>query len=152
MAIDIDRGAAFRAPDRAHVMRQGIHDQILGLLMLLASVVLLLFPMATQDGSKDAQVNELIVGLVVAFAAGARVYRGGGVRSDALVGLAGVWLILSPFVLDTRNTAVPTASRTLDIVIGSVLVVLSLVSAAVWWLDRTRRTARGAHRKTPRAA
>ncbi|MFC8176206.1 hypothetical protein [Streptomyces sp. NPDC057325] len=38
-------------------------------MMLVTSVVVLLFPMTTQDGPKDAQVNELAVGLVVAFAA-----------------------------------------------------------------------------------
>ncbi|MFC8791380.1 SPW repeat domain-containing protein [Streptomyces cinereoruber] len=139
MAIQVDRGATPRVPDRTHVLRQGVHDQILGLLMLAVSVVVLLFPMATHDGPKDAQVNELVVGLVVAFAAGARLYRGGGVWSDAVVGLAGAWLIASPFVLDAQNTAVHTADRMLCIVAGSVLVVLSLVSAAVWWSDRGSR-------------
>ncbi|MFF5638792.1 hypothetical protein [Streptomyces sp. NPDC012825] len=149
MAIHVDRGTVPRVPDRSHVLRQGAHDQILGLLMLVTSVVVLLFPMATQDGPKDAQVNELVVGLVVAFAASTRLYRGGGLWSDAVVGVAGAWLIASPFVLGAQNTAVHTADRMLCIVAGSVLVVLSLVSAAVWWSDRAARqkSAGASHRE-----
>ncbi|MEV7671663.1 hypothetical protein [Streptomyces sp. NPDC088752] len=149
MAIHADRGTVPRVPDPSHVLRQGAHDQILGLLMLVTSVVVLLFPMATHDGPKDAQVNELVVGLVVAFAAGTRLYRGGGLWSDAVVGLAGAWLIASPFVLDTQNTAVHTADRMLCVVAGSVLVVLSLVSAVVWRSDRAgrERSAAASHRE-----
>ncbi|MFI8910233.1 hypothetical protein ACIGW4_01225 [Streptomyces sp. NPDC053513] len=68
--------------------------------MPAVSVLLLVMPMATQAGSKDAQIDEMLVGLVVAFTAGWRVYRGGSLRSDAVVGLAGVWLLVAPFVLD----------------------------------------------------
>ncbi|MFC8293575.1 hypothetical protein ACFUJ0_22955 [Streptomyces sp. NPDC057242] len=141
MAVHADRGAVPRVSDRSHVLRRGAHDQILGLLMLVTAVVVLLFPMATQDGPKDAQVNELVVGLVVAFTAGMRLYRGGGLLSDAVVGLAGAWLIASPFVLGVQNTAVHTADLMLCVVAGSVLVVLSLVSAAVWRSDRAGRKA-----------
>ncbi|MEU0404327.1 hypothetical protein ABZ318_29710 [Streptomyces sp. NPDC006197] len=140
MVVHIDRGLTPRVSDPPHVLRQGAHDQILGLLMLAVSVLLLVMPMATQVGPKDAQMNEMLVGLVVAFTAGRRIYRGGGLWSDAVVGLAGVWLLVSPFVLDAQNTAVDTADRTLAIVAGSVLVVLSAASVLLWWLDRRRRT------------
>ncbi|GAA3389223.1 SPW repeat domain-containing protein [Streptomyces roseoviridis] len=140
MVIHIDRGLKPRVANPPHVLRQGAHDQLLGLLMLVVSAVLLLMPMATQTGPKDAQINEMLVGLVVAFTAGRRVYRGGGLWSDAVVGLAGVWLVISPFVLDAQNTAVHTADRMLAIVAGGVLVVLSAASMVLWWLDR-RRTA-----------
>ncbi|MBT2442091.1 hypothetical protein J7E93_18670 [Streptomyces sp. ISL-36] len=138
MVIHIDRGLTERVSNPAHALRQGAHDQVLGLLMLAVAMVLLLMPMATQAGPKDAQVNEMVVGLVVAFTAGLRIYRGGGPRSDALVGAAGVWLVISPFVLDMQNTAVHTADRLLALVAGSVLVVLSLVSLLIWRLDRKR--------------
>ncbi|WP_225799984.1 hypothetical protein [Streptomyces sp. NK15101] len=140
MVIQIDRGLTPRVSDPAHVLRQGAHDQILGLLMLAVSVLLLLVPMATQAGPKDAQINEMLVGLVVAFTAGWRIYRGGSLRSDAVVGLAGAWLIVSPLVLDAQNTAVDTADRVLALVAGSALVVLSLVSLLIWRSDRRRRT------------
>ncbi|MFE6224214.1 hypothetical protein [Streptomyces sp. NPDC057854] len=138
MVVHIDRGLRPRISDPSHVLRRGAHDQILGLLMLAVAVLLLLMPMATQVGPKDAQINEMLVGLVVAFAAGWRVYRGGNLRSDTVVGLAGVWLFVSPFVLDVQNTAVHTADRMLAIVAGGVLIVLSAASALLWRLDRKR--------------
>jgi peptidoglycan/LPS O-acetylase OafA/YrhL len=138
MVIHIERGLRPRVSDPSHVLRQGVHDQILGLLMFAVGVLLLVMPMITETGPKDAQMNELLVGLVVAFTAGWRVYRGAGLWSDAVIGLAGVWLIVSPFVLDLQNTAVHTADRMLAFVTGGVLVVLSLLSLAVWRLDRKR--------------
>ncbi|MFD3534867.1 hypothetical protein [Streptomyces sp. NPDC058664] len=140
MVIHIDRGLTPRVSDPSHVLRRGAHDQIMGLLMLAVSVLLLLMPMATQLGPKDAQINEMLVGLVVAFTAGRRLYRGAGPRSDVVVGLAGVWLIVSPFLLDAQNTAVHTADRMLALMAGSVLVALSLVSLLIWRLDRNHRT------------
>ncbi|MEU2118139.1 hypothetical protein ABZ567_21440 [Streptomyces sp. NPDC016459] len=140
MVIHIDRGLTARVSDPAHTLRQGAHDQVLGLLMLAVGVLLVLMPMATQLGPKDAQVNELLVGLVVAFTAGRRMYRGSGPWSDAVMGIAGVWLVVSPFVLDAQNTAVHTADRMLAFVTGGVLVVLSLVSALIWRLDHKRRS------------
>ncbi|MFD6363591.1 hypothetical protein ACFWFX_27665 [Streptomyces roseolus] len=138
MVVHVDRGLMPRVSDPPHVLRRGAHDQILGLLMLAVAVLLLLMPMATQVGPKDAQINEMLVGLVVAFTAGWRIYRGGSLRSDAVVGLAGVWLLVSPFVLDAQNTAVHTADRMLAIVAGGVLIVLSVASALLWRLDRKR--------------
>ncbi|MGW0118589.1 SPW repeat domain-containing protein [Streptomyces sp. NPDC003327] len=138
MVVHIDRGLKPRVSDPPHVLRQGAHDQLLGLLMLAVAVLLLLMPMATQVGPKDAQINEMLVGLVVGFTAGWRIYRGGSLRSDAIVGVAGVWLLVSPFVLDAQNTAVHTADRMLAIVAGSVLIILSVASALLWRLDRGR--------------
>ncbi|WP_418960330.1 SPW repeat domain-containing protein [Streptomyces tritici] len=148
MVIHVDRGLRPRVTDPAHVLRQGAHDQILGLVMLLVAVVLLVMPLATQTGPKDAQMNEMLVGLVVAFTAGRRIYRGGGVLSDLVVGLAGAWLIVSPFVLDLQNTAVHTVDRTLAFAAGGVLVVASLLSLLVWRMDRSRRTDQPAPRTT----
>ncbi|MBX9427429.1 hypothetical protein [Streptomyces lateritius] len=142
MVIHIDRGLTPRVSDPAHVLRQGAHDQILSVLMLVVGVLLLAVPMATQVGTKDAQVNELVVGLIVTFTAGTRLYRGAGVRSDAVVGVAGVWLIVSPFLLDAQNTGIHTADRVLSFAAGSVLVALSAVSMLVWRLDRKRTRTR----------
>ncbi|MFD6250260.1 hypothetical protein [Streptomyces roseolus] len=97
----------------------------------------------------------MLVGLVVAFTAGWRIYRGGSLRSDAVVGLAGVWLLVSPFVLDAQNTAVHTADRMLAIVAGGVLIVLSVASALLWRLDRKRTrqpVTRGTTAQTANAA
>ncbi|MFH8253891.1 SPW repeat domain-containing protein [Streptomyces roseolus] len=138
MVVHIGQGLTPRVSDPPHVLRQGAHDQILGVLMLVVSVVLLLVPMATQTGPKEAQVNGMLVGLVVAFTAGWRVYRGGSPRSDAVVGLAGVWLLVSPFVLDAQDTAVHTVDRMLAIVAGGVLIVLSVASLLLWRPDRER--------------
>ncbi|MEU6894751.1 hypothetical protein ABZ934_23635 [Streptomyces sp. NPDC046557] len=112
-------------------LSKGWHDDILGLLMLLAALVLCLAPMAQQDGPKDAQVNEVVVGTIVLFAAAARLYHGAGVRSDVLIGLCGAWLVASPFVLGLQKTAVGESNRVYDVVIGGVLVLLALVGLAL---------------------
>ncbi|NXY93238.1 SPW repeat protein [Streptomyces sp. BR123] len=122
--------------DRAHVLRQGFHDEILGLLMFAAALALWLFTMITQDGPKDAQVNEAFVGLVLMFVAGRRLYRGGGVLSDVVIGLGGLWMIASPFVLGLQNTAMNSGTRIFDIAVGTVLVVLAAISLLVLRRDR----------------
>ncbi|MFJ5135955.1 hypothetical protein [Streptomyces sp. NPDC088707] len=139
MVFHIDRGLTPRVADPAHVLRQGVHDQALSLLMLVVGVLLLIVPMATQAGPKDAQVNEFVVGIVVTFTAGTRFFRGAGPLSDTVVGAAGVWLIVSPFLLDAQNTGIVAADRVLSFAAGSVLVVLSLLSLLVWRLDRKQR-------------
>ncbi|MGW7454364.1 SPW repeat domain-containing protein [Streptomyces sp. NPDC054787] len=118
-------------PAQAHAFRQGIHDQILGLVMLAASAALWIFPMATHGGAKDAQVNEVLVGVILMLVVGARLYRGSSWRSDLLVGLAGLWMIASPFVLGLQNAAVDNGSRILDIAVGAVLVTASVISLLV---------------------
>ncbi|MFF5448028.1 hypothetical protein [Streptomyces sp. NPDC012888] len=125
--------------DRAHELRQGLHDEILGFLMLVAATALVLFPMITQDGPKDAQVNEALVGLVLMYVAGRRLYRGGGVRSDVVIGLGGLWMIVSPFLLGLQNTAVDNGTRVLDIAVGCVLVALAAISLLVLRRDRRAR-------------
>ncbi|MFG2772768.1 hypothetical protein [Streptomyces sp. NPDC048350] len=145
MVIHIDRGLTPRVSDPAHVLRQGVHDQVLSALMLIVGIVLLVVPMATQTGPKDAQVNEFVVGLIVAFTAGIRLNRGAGVRSDVVIGLTGAWLIVSPFLLDAQNTGILAANRTLAFAAGSVLVVLSLASLLVWRLDHKGTGASQSH-------
>ncbi len=123
-------------PAQAHAFRQGIHDQVIGVVMLAASAALWIFPMATHDGAKDAQVNEAIVGGFLMFVVGLRLYRGSSWRSDAIIGLAGLWMIASPYVLGLQTTAVDNGSRVLDIAVGCVLVTASLVSLLIVRADR----------------
>ncbi|MFJ6940404.1 hypothetical protein [Streptomyces sp. NPDC101132] len=127
--------------DTGHVIRQGLHDQVLGLLMLGASVALWAVPMATQAGPKDAQVNEMIVGTVLTLIVGHRLFRGGGVRSDVAVGALGLWMLASPFVLDWQKTSLDTASRILDLTTGAVLVIAAGASLLLLAADHraTRR-------------
>ncbi|OKK16010.1 hypothetical protein AMK16_25035 [Streptomyces sp. CB00455] len=123
-------------PGQEHAFRQGIHDQVLGLIMFAASLALWVFPMATHDGSKDAQVNEAMIGMVLLFVVGMRLYRGSTWRSDVLVGVVGLWLIASPFVLGLQKTAVDNGNRILDITVGIILVTTSAISLLVVRADR----------------
>ncbi|MEU7068108.1 hypothetical protein [Streptomyces sp. NPDC046161] len=125
--------AISRREGRQQSLLKGQHDQIIGLLMLVAALVLCLAPMAQQDGAKDAQVNEVIVGTIVLFAAGSRLYRGAGSRSDVIVGLCGAWLIASPFLLGLQKTSIYDSNRVYDVVLGSVLVVLALAGGLLLW-------------------
>ncbi|MFD8410996.1 hypothetical protein ACFV2Q_04415 [Streptomyces sp. NPDC059650] len=113
---------------RAHVLRQGFHDEVLGLPMFAAALALWIFPMITQDGPKDAQVNEALVGLVLLLVTGRRLYRGGGVLSDVVIGLGGLWMIASPFLLGLQDTAMTNDTR-----------VSTLSSAPSWWCSRRYR-------------
>ncbi|WP_030840321.1 SPW repeat domain-containing protein [Streptomyces sp. NRRL F-4474] len=121
---------------QAHAYRQGLHDQVIGLIMFAASAALWIFPMATHDGAKDAQVNEAVVGAILMFVVGLRIYRGSTWRSDAIVGLAGLWMIVSPFVLGLQDAAVDDGNRVLDIAVGAVLVATSLISLLIVRADR----------------
>ncbi|MET9323378.1 hypothetical protein ABZX75_24770 [Streptomyces sp. NPDC003038] len=134
------------AQDRRHALRQGVHDQLLGVVMLAATVALWAYPMATHDGAKDAQVNEAMVGVVLMFVVGTRLYRGGSWRSDVAVGVAGLWMIASPFIFGLQETAVDNGSRILDITTGSVLVIASAVALLVLRRDRRETAAEAEHR------
>ncbi|MFC9583621.1 hypothetical protein ACFVJ8_12445 [Streptomyces yangpuensis] len=121
---------------QAHAYRQGLHDQVIGLVMFAASAALWIYPMATHGGAKDAQVNEAVIGAVLMFVVGLRMYRGSTWRSDVVIGLAGLWMIASPFVLGLQDAAVDNGSRVLDIAVGSVLATASLISLLILRADR----------------
>ncbi|WP_030722277.1 SPW repeat domain-containing protein [Streptomyces sp. NRRL F-2580] len=108
-------------------LRKAQHDQLIGGLMLLIGLVLCVVPMAQQDGAKDAQVNEAIVGTIVVLAAGSRIYRGAGVRSDLIIGVAGAWLVASPWLLSLGETSVYGGNKAYDVALGSALVILALI-------------------------
>ncbi|MEV7442849.1 hypothetical protein AB0O22_17115 [Streptomyces sp. NPDC091204] len=134
-------------PAQAHAFRQGLHDQVIGIVMFAASAALWIFPMATHDGAKDAQINEALIGTLLMFVVGLRLYRGSSWRSDAIIGLAGLWLIASPYVLGLQKTAVDNGSRVLDIAIGCVLVTASLISLLIVRADRRAEAAEAARRR-----
>ncbi|OEJ35151.1 SPW repeat domain-containing protein [Streptomyces subrutilus] len=133
-------------PPQAHAFRQGIHDQLLGVVMFAASAALWIFPMATHDGAKDAQVNEAMIGTLLMVVVGLRLYRGSSWRSDAIVGLAGLWMIASPFVLGLQNAAVDNGSRILDIAVGAVLTTAALISLLILRADRRAEGSEAARR------
>ncbi|MEU4732007.1 hypothetical protein [Streptomyces sp. NPDC023588] len=112
---------------RRQALRQGLHDQVVGLLMLVTALVLCLIPMVQQDGSKDGQVNEAVIGTIVLFAAASRLYRSSGMRSDLIVGAAGAYLLASTFFLGLQKTSIYPSNRVLDIVLGSALILLAAV-------------------------
>ncbi|MEW2417026.1 hypothetical protein AB0953_25300 [Streptomyces sp. NPDC046866] len=139
MTVTIHQRAIPRE-DHRQTMLKGLHDQIVGLLMLIVALVLCMVPMVQQDGAKDAQVNEAIIGTVVLFAAASRLYRGSGMRSDLVVGIAGAWLVASPFLLDVQKTSIYASNRVLDIVLGSALVLLAAIGLLLMWAGRRQAT------------
>ncbi|MFJ8669835.1 hypothetical protein [Streptomyces sp. NPDC093600] len=136
-----------RDQETAERFRHALHDELLTLPMLLAAVALTVGPFVSQLGPKDAQVNEALVGLILLFVVGRRLYRGSGLRSDIVVGVLGAWMIASPFVLDLQNTAVAEGNWILDLTAGSVLVVFAGASMLTM---RQRREGAGHSRVTPR--
>ncbi|MET9435790.1 hypothetical protein [Streptomyces sp. NPDC006551] len=114
-----------RDQETAERFRHALHDELLTLPMLLAALALTLGPFVSQLGPKDAQVNEAMVGLILLFVVGRRLYRGSGLRSDLVVAVLGAWMIVSPFLLDLQNTAVAEGNRILDLTAGSLLVVFA---------------------------
>ncbi|WP_344319978.1 SPW repeat domain-containing protein [Streptomyces macrosporus] len=112
------------------------------LLMLLSGVWLLVaswplrYPFT--DAAEEAQRNETGVGLVVAFIAGAGMMRRRGLLSDLVVLLLGLWLLVSPFVVDYGGEVTPRVAQTNEVVMGIVLIALSVVSMLLYF--RSRRT------------
>jgi hypothetical protein len=117
-------------PARKRALRKGQHDDLLGLPMVLAGLALFVGPyigVSEPDMAKDANVNEYVVGTIVLFTAGARVWRGGGLRSDLVILAAGLWMLVSPFLLTAGDTHV-TEPRVLDVTVGIVLTLTAIVS------------------------
>jgi hypothetical protein len=119
-----------RVPKRS--LRKAQHDEVIGLLTLFVGVALFIGPwvVGQPDEARDAHINESVMGLILVFTASRRLYSGGGWLSDAVILLVGAWLIASPFVLGLGDTVVGEA-RAYDIALGSLLVALALVSAAL---------------------
>lgn len=105
-------------------------QQIIGMLMIVSAVVLFVAPwiVGYPDTAKDAHRNELGVGMIVLFIAMARFARYPGKWPDLVVLAAGVWLIVSPWVLSVQNTEVFDGAQVIDVVVGTVLVMLAGLS------------------------
>jgi hypothetical protein len=75
-----------------------------------------------------AQSNDIIVGIIVAVVAAIRTFGGFATRGWSWVNmLAGIWLIIAPFVLGYNNTTRPLWN---DIILGIVIAVLAWTAAA----------------------
>ncbi|MFI8199872.1 SPW repeat protein [Streptomyces sp. NPDC085942] len=117
-------------PEGRQAVRQGQREQILGFLMLLVSVALFVAPWVADSPvtAKDAHRNELAVGLVVFFVALARFKWRPGKLPDLIIFLAGVWLVVSPWVLSLQNTEVFDGAHVFDVAAGTVLILLAVTS------------------------
>jgi len=111
--------------------------------MLVAGIWLLLaswflgYPFT--HAAVDAQRNETGVGIVVLLTAGARMVQPRGWLSDLITLALGVWLVVASFQIDYGGPAVtPEAARTNEVITGSVLIALAVVSLLA--LFRARRT------------
>lgn len=111
-------------------LRQGQREQILGFLMLLVGVALFVAPWVADSpvAAKDAHRNELVVGLIVFFVALARFKWHPGKLPDLIVLVAGVWLVVSPWVLSLQNTEVSGGARVFDVAAGIILILLAVTS------------------------
>ncbi len=70
-------------------------------------------------------VNDLIVGLAIAYLASMVVRESSGLLTG-VSGLMGVWLVISPFIV--QNTHRTAGLVTSNVVTGAVVVVLSLAA------------------------
>ncbi|MGW0547552.1 SPW repeat domain-containing protein [Streptomyces sp. Wb2n-11] len=125
------------SPSRASVpsgtkssLRRDQREQLLGLLMVLASIALFVAPWVVgyPDSAKDIHRSELAVGLIVFFVALMRFKWHFGMWSDLVVLVAGAWLIASPWLLSLQNTVVFDGAQVFDVAAGIVLVVLAVAS------------------------
>ncbi|MFJ3160865.1 SPW repeat domain-containing protein [Streptomyces kanasensis] len=117
------------------ILREGQRDQIVSLLMGLVAIGLFVAPWVAgePDTAKDAHRNELAVGMVVVFLAMARLRWHLGRWSDLALLAAGAWLIGSPWLLALQDTVVfADGAHVFDVAAGTVLVVLSVVSLALY--------------------
>jgi hypothetical protein len=115
---------------------RGMLAQVTGTLGILAGLWVAISPwfLVLQHGGNNAAASNLIVGLAVAalglFAvSGSRGFS--GLEAGSL--LAGIWLILSPFILDAKY-AITTSMYWSNIVAGALIAAIGLAA-----LGETRR-------------
>ncbi|NKY16252.1 SPW repeat domain-containing protein [Streptomyces somaliensis] len=138
------------APEERRVLREGMRDQIVSLLLVLTAVALFVAPWITgePDTAKDAHRNELAVGLVVLLVAMARFKWHLGRWADLTVLLAGAWLVASPWLLGLRDTVVfADGAHVFDVAAGSVLILLSIVSLLLYRAAARDGAGSGRHRR-----
>jgi hypothetical protein len=103
---------------------------------VVAGLWLAVFPWIFDHGVQWAVFNEMIVGILVAIAAGARLANETYYLKLSRVNLAlGIWLILAPFILaygsriEETDIGAPNIAPWNDIIVGIVVVLLAIVSA-----------------------
>jgi ABC-type molybdate transport system permease subunit len=75
-----------------------------------------------------AQTNDVIIGIIVAIVAAIRSFGAFTTRGWSWINiLAGIWLIIAPFVLGYSNHTTPLWN---DIILGIVIAVLAWTAAA----------------------
>ncbi|MFF9867561.1 SPW repeat protein [Streptomyces sp. NPDC013953] len=138
------------APDTRLILREGQRDQLISLLWVLTAVALFVAPWVTGEPTtaKDAHRNELGVGMIVLFVAMARFKWHLGLWSDLTVLAAGVWLVVSPWLLGLRDTVMfADGAHVFDVAAGSVLIVSSIASLLLFRATRRGTAPSGRHRK-----
>lgn len=99
--------------------------------LMLAGIFTLLSPWLTNETSNShGALNAIVVGLVVMIIAGIQLF-GTTIFSDALNFLAGLWLLVSPFVLGYANTG---QLRYWHFVLGAIIAI---IAAFEMWQDRS---------------
>ncbi|WP_190192035.1 SPW repeat domain-containing protein [Streptomyces minutiscleroticus] len=133
-------------PDPA-VLRRAARKEIIGLLLVLATVVLLVSPWLTggsPDQAKDIHRNEVFLGIGVLLVVIDRFGREPAVWHDVLVLLSGVWLAVSPWAIALQDTVVFDGAPIVDVTVGSLYVLLSAVSLLMLWRIRRHQDGDGA--------
>ena len=136
-------GAASQAmpvpgPARVGFAAPGMADQAYVMAGMLAGLWVAISPwfLSLQANGGNATANHLIVGLAVVALAVSAVAGRGLASLQAASALAGVWLIISPFILDAKFP-ITTAMYWSNVWAGGVIAVLALSALA---LSRTGAT------------
>jgi hypothetical protein len=133
------------SPDGRRPLLEEQREQIIGLLMLLAGVVLLVAPWLLGQqptAGNDGHRNELGVGLVVVFTAAVRFTHHAGWLNDLIIFAAGVWIAVAPWAFELGDNSVSPGSRALDHGVGYTLVGLAVLSRLMSLAVRHRETRR----------
>ncbi|UGY94620.1 SPW repeat protein [Streptomyces gobiensis] len=122
--------AARKAP-RDTVVRDK-RSEVIGTLILAIGLWLFVAPWVLgypfTAPAVDAHLNEIVVGIIV-FACGlARLIRPRGLLSDLTVLLAGIWMVVAPFVFGYGDTARAELARVNSVAVGIVLIILAALS------------------------
>jgi len=119
-------------PARADVAAPGMADQLCAMAGMLAGLWVAISPwfLSLQAYGGNAVANDLIAGLAVAALAVFAVSGRGLPSLQAASALAGVWLIISPFILDAKFP-ITVAMYWSNLWAGGVIVVLGLGALAL---------------------
>ena len=102
-------------------------------LNVIAGIWLIIAPFVLLYGNSTAQINDIVLGIVIGVFALIRAFAPGFQTAwlSWLNALWGIWLIIGSFILGYAGQA-----RNNDILLGIIVLVLGLCSAAVSAQDR----------------